>query len=371
MTGRTAQELDPLGGITARVLVVAAVVVSIVVAVAMSLMTADQVSNPALEVAALLAFAAAGLYYVRATSPFLAPFRRRSHAVVCLLALAAVVLDALAQWGTNVVVRDDWAPIGLAILTITFGAYRPAWEIGACAVVGALFIGGLAFAQADSFAADVPPLVFAILPATPVLAAGVAAASFSRSLVGTLREWRAGGLQAEASEPEPSPHPKAAHLVHLDEEVLPFLERLVGDGVVSEEDGERARVLATELRSIMVIDSERSWLGRLVAGVDDPEHYADRMALPERGFVRALVAHLRAGPAFYDDRMRVTVRGTEWEASCVIEVPCAPLSNPRVQLAPYIAVARNVFGTVAWRIARSTLTITLAFEPTVTEEHER
>jgi hypothetical protein len=371
VTGRTAQELDPLGGITARVLVVAAVVVSIVVALSMSLATAGQVTNPALEVAALLAFVAAGLYYVRATSPFLAPFRRRSHAVVWLLALAAVVLDALAQWGSNQVVRDDWAPIGVAILSITLGAYRPAGEIAACTVVGAVFIGGLAYAQADTFAADVPPLVFAILPATPVLAAGLAAASFSRSLVGTLRAWRAGRLQPAVVEAEPTPHPKADHLVHLDEEVLPFLERLIDDGVVSEADGERARMLATELRAIMVVDSERSWLGRLVAGVDDPERYADRMSLPERGFVRALVAHLRAGSAFDDERMRVTVRGTEWEASCVIEVPCAPSSNPRVQLAPYIAVARSVFGTVAWRIARSTLTITLAFEPTVTEEHER
>jgi hypothetical protein len=375
VSGRTAQELDPLGGITARVLVIAAVGVSIVVAAAMSLTTASQVSSPVLEAAALLSFTAAGLYYVRATSPFLAPFRRRSHAVVCLLALAAVVLDALARWGGNAVVRDDWAPICLAVLTITFGAYRTAGEIAAWAAVGGLVIGALALAQAESFTADVPAPVFAILAATPVLATGAAAASFSRSLVGRLREWRSGELEAAASDRpddlEPVRRPTPAHLVHLDEEVLPFLERLVGGTRVSEADGEQARRLATRLRSLMVSDSERSWLGRLVIDVDDPAGYADRMALSERGFVRALVAHLRAGAAFDDERMRVAVIGSEWEASCVIMVPCRPGSNPRVQLAPYIAVARSVFGTVGWRIARSTLTITLAFEPTVTEEHER
>jgi hypothetical protein len=364
---RTAQELDPIGGITARVLVVAAVCIAVAVAVGMSLSTIDQVSVPWLEGAALLAFAGACVSFVRFTSPFLATFPRSAHAFVCLLALAAVALDALAQWGSNTAVGDDWPPITLAILTITLGFYRPAWEIAAWAVGGAVVIGAIAAAQADSFSAQVPAAVFAILPATPVLAAGLAAASFSRSLVGSLLDWHSAAGPAAASAPgeaqsaEPS---KASHLVHLDDEVLPFLERVLRAEAVTEGDGERARLLAGELRSLMVLDSERSWLARLVAGSDDPERYADRMSLAERGFVRALVAHLRASAALDDERMRLSVRGGEWEASCTIEVPCVPGSNPRVQLAPYVAVARSVFGTVAWRIVRGTLTMTLTFDPT-------
>jgi hypothetical protein len=368
---RTAQELDPIGGITARVLVIAAVCIAVLVALGMSLAAASQVAVPWLEAAALLAFGGSCIYFVRATSPFVVPFPLSAHTAVCVLALAAVALDALAQWGSNTAVADDWPPITLAILTITLGFYRPAWEIATWASGGALLVGAIAIAQADSFSADVPAVVFGILPASPVLAAGLAAASFSRSLVSSLLDWQSAGGAAATSaplEPHPTAPTKASHLVHLDDEVLPFLERVLRSPALTEQDGERARVLAGQLRSLMVLDSERSWLARLVAATDDPDRFSDRMSLAERGFVRAIVAHLRASAAFDDERMRLTVRGGEWEASCVIEVPCVPGSNPRVQLAPYVAVARSVFGTATWRIARGTLTMTLTFDPTSSDE---
>ncbi|MBB5844467.1 hypothetical protein HD599_002790 [Conyzicola lurida] len=368
---RSAQELDPLGGITARLLVIIAVAVAYVVAVSESLNTLDQISTPAFEVAALLSFGAAGVYYIRATSPFRAPFPRLAHAVVCALSLLAVLFNSLAQWGTNEVVRDDWAPVTLAILLFTFGSYIPAREILACTLVSALLIGGLAYLQADTFAADVPAAVFAILPATPVLACGLAASVFASSLVRSILDWRAAASAPAAADiPEPPVHATASHLVHLERQVLPFLQRVSTETELTDDDGERARLLARELRTLMVLDAERSWLMRLVHQTTDPQRYADRMTAAERGYVRAVVSHLRGSEAFKGDRMRLTLDGTRYEASCTIAVDRVAGSNPRVQLAPYIAVGRSVFDSVAWRLDGDILTVTLTFDPTANEEQQ-
>ena len=372
MRNDTAQELDPLGGITARLFAIGAVAVALVVAFSMSVITAEQTNNVWLELAALAAITASGAFYIRAVSPFRAPFPRSAHVVVCLLALLAVVLDSAAQWGTNPVVRDDWGPIALAILTLTFGSWRPAWEILLCTIVCALVIGSLAFVQADHFAADVPAIVFAVLPATPLLATGAAATAFSRSLVDTLLAWRAGVTGPRASAPsigddaEPT---RASHLVHLDEQVYPFLERVAQSAELTAADGERARVLARELRTLLVLDAERSWLSRIVRDVDDRHRFAERMGEAQRGFVRAVLAHVRNSAAFDDERMRLALHGSEWEATCTIVVPGHAGHNPRVQLAPYIAVGRSVFGTVAWNLGHNnTLSITLTFDPNADDD---
>jgi hypothetical protein len=367
MRNDTAQELDPLSGITARLFAIGAVVVALVVAMSMSAITADQTNNWGLEAAAIAAIGASGYVYVRSVSPFRAPFPRSALVVVSLLALLAVVLEAAAQWGTNSVVRDDWAPVTLAILTLTFGSWRPAWEIAVGTVACALVIGSLAYARSAGFDADVPAIVFAVLSATPVLATGFAASAFSRSLVDSLLAWRSGVPQPQASAPHDLEIPasaRASHLVHLDEQVYPFLERVAGQPELSAADGERARMLARELRTLLVLDAERSWLSRIVRSTDDRHRFAERLGEAERGFIRALISHLRTSAAFDDERMRLMLHGTEWEATCTIVVPCRPSHNPRVQLAPYVGVGRSVFGTVSWNLAHdNTLTITLTFDP--------
>jgi hypothetical protein len=370
----TAQRLDPLGGLTARPFVIGAVAVSLLVSVSMSIASASQVSYPPLEVAGLLALVAAGVLFIRAASPFRAPFPLRAHATVCLLALLAILLNSLAQWGSNEVVRDDWGAVALAILTLMFGSYRPGWEIMVCAAVCSAVIAGLAVAQAHTFVADVPAPVFGILAAVPVLAAGAAASTFSRSLVGSLLQWRSAHGRPAASvsdgddgddvgRPDAA---RASHLVHLTEQVFPFLEGVVRDPQLSAADGDRARVLARELRTLMVIDAERSWLMRLVRDVRDPQHVADGMGEAERGYVRAMVGHMRRDDGLTDERMRLTLDAEGSHASCTLSVPCAPEHNPRVQLAPYIAVGRSIFDTVDWRVEHGMLTLRLTFQPTET-----
>ena len=362
----TAQRLDPLGGITARVLVAVAVGIAFVEAAVMSSVTADQISHPVFEAAALIAIGVSGVYYVRATSPFRPAFSMRSLTVVYLSALAAVVFNSAAQWGSNAVVRDDWAPLALATITLTLGSYRPAREIVLFSALTATVVGALGLVQADTFRSDIPELVYALIPATPILAAGVAAAAFSRSLVGSLLDWRASAGVREASArvdselSEQTAPARAGHLVHLDDQVIPFLRVVSRGSELSEADGARARTLARELRALMLIDTERSWLERIVRRVDDPRRLAERMAGSERGFLRAVVAHLRHSEVFDDETLRLTLREEPAGCSVTVEVESRPGRNPRVHLAPYIAVAHSLFSGVDWQISGATLTLVLA-----------
>jgi hypothetical protein len=360
VSGVTPQQLDPLGGTSTRVFGIAAAVLAVAIGVVMTLMPSGDVTRPAPAVAALVAIAAAGGYLVYASSAFRAPFGRIDHAVVCLFSLAAVVLGATAQWRTNELVRDDWAPMSMAVLTIALAAYRPAWEMLVSSLVLSAFIAAIVLAQPSHLRSDVPDAVFAVLTATPVLAAGLAAAAYSRSLVlGLLAARR----EEEGGDPADAPLARSRHLVHLDEVVLPFLDRVAADGVVGAADGQRARALARELTSLMVLDAERSWVSRLLGRVTDPDRLADRMNAVERGFVRAVVAHAASNASFAPGTSAVFTAADGAAARCLLSIPIAAGANPRVAIAPYVAVARGVFVAVDCQFTPDAVALALTYRP--------
>jgi len=82
--------------------------------------------------------------------------------------------------------------------------------------------------------------------------------------------------------------------------------------------------------------------------------------------VRSVIGHLRRDDGLTDERMRLTLHAEGSHATCTLSVPCAPEHNPRVQLAPYIAVGRSIFDSVDWRVERGMLTLRLTFQPNET-----
>ena len=371
-SSHTAQQLDPLGGITARYFAIGAAVSAIAISIGMSVSTFDRIDSPVLEIVALLLMAGAGGHYIRATSPFRAPFRRVDHVLLYTFGVGAVVCSAAAQWGSNLVVRDDWAPIALAILTFTLGSWRPGWEILLCAGITSLLVAAIAIVQADTFSADVPYPVFGIITAAPLLASAAAASAFSNSLVRTLLTWRTAAT-AEATAvaaapttgppaPEPGGHPNPRQLDYLDAQVVPFLTGLTLQEALSEAEVDQARRFADELQRLIAEESAQSWLSQLEPGADDPLKLAVLMNSNERGFVRALVDHLRTGSAYSREGLTLTLDMGERWPSCVVVVPCLPGASARVQLAPYIAVARTVFRAVDWQLVGGQLEICLTFD---------
>lgn len=373
MIRESPQQLDPLGGVTARMLVFAACALVPVLAIVTTLGSMSEISNPLFSVAALLVIIAACAYYVRATSPFRAPFSMGSHAIVCLLALLAVGLDAVGQAGTNSLVRDDWAPIAIAALSVTFGSYRPPWEILACGVVTALGVAVIVYSGSSSYVADVPPVLFAALAAMPVLAAGLAAAAISRSLVLDLRAWRRDGRtpdDVDASEAGVVLESTVAHHRALAEQgALPFLQAIVDSSEITAEDAAHARELAHELRALMILDDQQSWVTRLVTGVDDPHRLSDGMDPDQRGCLRAIVTHLESDSGSSPAALRLSfalelpgrIRRAGATVCCTLDFDIDSARTTRVQLGPFIAIARAVFVATSIEFSGTRGTIQLRF----------
>ena len=377
MIRESPQQLDPLGGVTARLLVYAACALVPVLAIVTTLASAREISNPVFSVLALIVIVVACAFYVRATSPFRAPFSLGSHAIVCLLALLAVVLDALGQAGSNSLVRDDWAPIAIAALSVTFGSYRPPWEILACAVVTAIGVAAVVFAGSASYAADVPPVLFAALAAMPVLAAGLAAAAISRSLVLDLRAWRSDGSTPDNLRPSGAGVVLESTVVHhralAEQGALPFLQSIVDSSEITEADAAHARELAHELRALMILDNEQSWVTRLVTGAGDPQRLSDGMDPDQRGCLRAIVTHLESNSGATAAGLRLSfalelpgrIRRAGATVCCTLEFDLDSDRNTRVQLGPFIAIARAVFvdTTVEFTGTRGRITLRFAASP--------
>lgn len=349
------QQLDPLGGVNARLLVFAACALVPTLAIVTTLASVREISNPVFSILALVVIIVACAYYVRATSPFRAPFSLGSHAIVCLLALLAVALDALGQAGSNTLVRDDWAPIAIAALSVTFGSYRPPWEILACGVVTAMGVAAIVFAGSASYTANVPPVLFAALASLPVLAAGLAAAAISRSLVLDLRAWRRDGStpdDVDASEAGIVHESTVAHHRALAEQgALPFLQSIVDSSEITPADAAHARELSHELRALMILDDQQSWVTRLVTGVDDPHRLSDGMDPDQRGCLRAIVTHLESNSTATAPALRLSftlespgrIRRAGATVCCTLEFGIDSARNTRVQLGPFVAIARAVF----------------------------
>jgi len=348
------QQLDPLGGITARLLVFMVAMLSIPIAVVMTVASADQISHPGLELGAIIAMVASGGYFIRATSPFRAPFGRRAFAIVLALACIAIVLDAFAQQGTNTMVRDDWPPIVLALLTVSLGSYRPPWEIIGASLLTALVAALSTLVGAPTFRADAPTPLFAILIALPIIAAGLAAAAASRSQVIDLQRWRDGDHEPRAGHPaigdrgldDVALAGLVGHRALLEEDAIPFLALIAEKSRVTRRDGARARALSKDMRALMIIDDEERWVTRLVGGANDPRRLSVAMTPEQRGCLRAIITHVRSSAEFDGDSLRlgfsVDPRNPS-RARCTLRVGIHSARRARVQLAPFAAIARGVF----------------------------
>ena len=355
----TPQELDPLGGITARLIVIVGGIIALVIAIGMSAANASEISNPLLGVAAIVALGLTAAYFVRVSSPYRAPLRFHSHVIICLGAIAAIALEALSQWGTNTLIRDDWGPIAMAVVVITLGSYRPPLELFAGAIASAALVALIAVgvSMSGSLVTPVPLTVFIVTMATPVLAAGIGSAAFSASSIRSHRSWR---CELETTH-EVAPFTEDAptgHLAFLHGTVIPFLDSVVTTGHLSDDDGARARRLAQELRVLMVLDSEQSWLTGVVDRFEDPARVAHELDSAQRASLRAIITHVQSSAAFAKGTARLRLGLENGEAIGVLETDVVAVGNARVQLAPFIAVARSAFPESETQLTASRFSLT-------------
>ena len=364
----TPLQLDPLGGMTARLITLSCVVIAALVAAGMSITNWAQVAYPALQVLALIVLAAASVLMVISTNPYRTPLSHGRMVTIWSMLALVTLLDAASQWGTNTSVRDDWGPIVFAIVILMSGSYRPAREIlrmtiAACVVL--LAAAALQVAtryQTQPFLYLVSPIIYA----TPVFATGVAAAAFSRSLVVHLLAWRTAAISAQRDVIDDLrsglvPSVRNERLAMLNAEVVPFLRELVGRGELRAADSDRARELAGGLRAMMLPESGSNWLETVTDEVIDPDLLAERMGNEQRGSLKALLSALRDSGLIGHGRIGVRIRSQETTAYLRLTAPVVDAGTLRTTLAPYFVVARGFFPRAVLEIERTELTLELHY----------
>ncbi|MFJ3383962.1 MULTISPECIES: hypothetical protein [unclassified Curtobacterium] len=305
MTGRTAQQYDPLGVMGSRPLAVVLGALGLVWAIVVSVFDRDVVGSPTLSALTVLLLAASTAVVVTASSPFRAPFPRWAFvAHIALLGVAAVTSVA-SQWGPDRSALNDFMSLLTATGIVMVAPYRPWVDL----VVGGLVlavIDGLAWGFAASvFPHDVPLSVSAFLAAAPTLVLTAASGVFARTFGGLAErvQIRAGSYSVERAERDGiAASVQQDRSTILARDVAPFFAELRTRETITDADRARARAIADGIRGVMVADADRTWFEQSVraegganAVVDDPDGLIATLDTDQRTVVRTFVrAVLRA-----------------------------------------------------------------------------
>ena len=199
-----------------------------------------------------------------------------------------------------------------------------------------------------------PPILFALVSMTPILAMSLAAATFGRHLIAGLERWRrhagrAASNFAEVNTDWIARSVQQDRVTILNQEIVPFFAAVLHKGAIDEDDRERARQIAEAIRAIMVAEIDRSWLDAILEQLEgrsasDPARLAAQMTTDQRAAVRATLLALTGLTSYEAGSLGValTRRGT------LVDVfVSATLSNAdsaaRGEIAPFLAVLRIVF----------------------------
>jgi hypothetical protein len=380
---RTRQQLDPAGSAGVVRVTILLTAGGFAYAVVRTVYGANEISNPPFAVLALVLLAVAEVVVIWRSTSAHALLTARTHAVAIILALAAILCEALGQWGTNVYIRDDWGPIALGVILVALGPYRPAWQIAASGVLSALGIGILTLLEVPSLATPGPPFAFVILTVTPTLGLCFAATMFSKGVVASIERWQARAQLASVNllrefREGITRSVQQDRVTILSRDVLPFFADVLARDEITVHDRARAREIADAIRQVMVEEVDRSWLETLIelAGaelthqwgaaaevVDDPCRLATAMNTPQRTAMRALLVVFRDIPEFTraDLRISLVARAGRSRGALTAQLPLTDFAM-RSTFAPFFAVMRAVFTEVEVDFTPHELTLRFSYD---------
>ena len=392
---RTPQRLDPIGAQSAWLLVPLLGGVAVAYAVYSTVLHANQLRDVSLAVIAIAVLLIAVVVASIRSHPGLAPFGRWSHFSVIGVTVVAACLFSSSVWGHNERLQDDWGQIAVALLLVWMPLYRPVGEVAASAVVSALVIGCVAAAQSSLVIANVP-LVYATVSATPILALAAGGAGYAWTLTGETLRWREVAREGQArleGELRQAAERMIAQdqMTALDAEAVPFLAALLRRGAVTEDDSERARAIADDLRAMSVRAVGRTWLEdtlqlalapRLAVGeasgpaasgpaasgtaassrVDDPDRLERVLTADQRAIVGALVATLAARPGLDPSTVRISASEPERPVFLLrAHVEEESRAELRRALLPFVSSLNSVAMRATMRFRSGELTVRFAY----------
>ena len=315
---QTIQQQDPIDSVGfVRLFAIGAAVLSTVIVLLTTAFEADQVSNWALEIGAILLQSGLGVFFVRASDPFRAPFRRGTGVVVITLALACFVLDEAAQLGSNRIIHDDWGLVIIPFYLFVLANLRPVRELLIAGAVVTAVVVLVAVLTSPFLTVHVSPTARGLVAATSIVPAALGAAVFAGRILRGLRAAPEDGTPHHVPESdEVRLSVQQENIAQLEAGVVPLINAVIAADAVTAADGRRARQLATSLRGALVQGLARGWLEESGLVVTDPDRYADRMTAEQRttllGLIGAVPLQSRARPG--------EVRITGQDRNAVIEL---------------------------------------------------
>ncbi|RFA16432.1 hypothetical protein B7R22_02805 [Subtercola boreus] len=298
--GGTAQEIDPLSGITARIFAMAVGCVAVISATVLTALNPQEIGSPTLMLMGFAALVAGFAHLVWAADPYRRTVTRVRYLITYGLVLVAAVLESFAQLGSDTDVRNDWGPIVVALVLLVSGSYRRPTEIVVCTVLAALVVAGTTIQHSGTV--SLGGLIGATtMSGTLVVALGGGAAIFAASLIAGLRVDRRRSDDVRRNRNARDRRRAIEEFLGTDiealrREVLPFFRDLKVRDALTDGDRARAAELARLLRSSLARGLADEPLEGLVGMFDDPLLVAAALSTEQRTALRTVLLHFASQP---------------------------------------------------------------------------
>ncbi|MDO9396600.1 MAG: hypothetical protein Q7T71_08655 [Herbiconiux sp.] len=371
------QRFDPVLARASYPLVAVAAAASMVYAILRTALAREDIGTPACATAAIVLVVAAAVTVLVVTDPVHTPVRTAGFVAAVTAADLAAVTSMMSDWGVRNVIWDSWAPTVVGVVILCFAQHRSGRDLAAATALSILVVGVTAALESDAMPDLVSPVTAAVITASPVLLFGVAAAAFSYRLsLGQSRAREA--LLRERSGLSRRVRIRLRGLLRasgrsaLAEELVPFLERVLASGTVTEADAVEARTLSAVLRSTIIAEMGLPWLERLQRAhpdrlvVHDEHAVADRFGMEQkvalRGLITALMALPRESAASEPVHVRVAEVGGHRSVFLRVAHPGGEAAV-RVRLGTAITVMGAVFARSTVTLQGGELRLVFAAEP--------
>lgn len=315
---RTMQQLDPLAAGTNWDVAVFFSVISWVYAVLVTVPTIKKTDNVVFLALSILVLTVAVMAHLWFAAPRHAPYTRGKYGVFVFLAISAAVFQIASDGVGSISMLSEWGPIVLALLFASASGYRSLpdqYYAGLSAVV--VIAGAMAI---NSLHHELPfgVLYFCVSGVALIAIVVLGQASYTFKASRILMAWQATVNETAVDPGEITPEDVAGPLTL---ESRDFLVSLLENGRVTEQDTERARELASSIRSELVLLADQTWVERSGAVLLDPEGVLRRLELSAQSAISALITglseagvqqihlSLRKDPA--SKRLSCVVQGTE------------------------------------------------------------
>lgn len=355
------ENVDPLSAAAARPVTVAIAVSMVVLAVLDTATKASQITSLVFLVTTFVILVAAMALLVDRTRLSRPSWSRTSALMLHTLLVALMGSAALSTWGGNASVRDDWAPLVVALTLIALTPYRSPAELAAWTGVHTTVAAAIGLAQAPFAATPLPGPLFAISGSVVILIIGSAAVAYARSMNGSVlswekRAWRRADSVAREARGGVARSVRQQQISRAGRDAMPVLDRVVARGEVTRADRDEAAERAASIRRTLVDAVQRHWSRELVdelivrrpelsprVTIDDPDDAGRAATLEERTLIRAILSAVMDAVGI--DRIHLAIAPAAPGSGLGVRITASgerPVTAVRDELGPLIAAVRGL-----------------------------